>query len=81
MELLKVDTIEEAMEKLYAHTADALTPKTEAISIFEPGFTGRILAEDIVSRENVPDLTVLLWTAMLCVQPIQAEHPTASLCF
>lgn len=64
MELLKVDTIEEAMEKLTGCAAGAvsldlegscrtgLPMETEEVSIFQ--LLGRVLAEDIISSEAVP---------------------------
>ena len=64
VELLKVDTIEEAMEKLTGCAAGAvsldlegscrtgLPMETEEVSIFQ--LLGRVLAEDIISSEAVP---------------------------
>ena len=64
MELLKVDTLEEAMEKLLAYAGGAVSPNSEEscrtglslekeeVSIFH--LLGRVLAEDILSCENVP---------------------------
>ena len=64
VELLKVDTIEEAMEKLLGCAAGAvsldlegscrtgLPLETEEVPIF--GLLGRVLAEDVVSLEAVP---------------------------
>ena len=51
MELLKVDKIEEAMEKLLAYAAE-LPLETEEVPLF--GLLGRVLAEDIVNGEAVP---------------------------
>lgn len=51
MELLKVDTIEEAMSKLMAY-GQHLPLNKEKVGLYQ--MMGRILAEDIVSRESVP---------------------------
>lgn len=51
MELLKVDTIEEALKKLGRY-ADQLPLYVEEVEHFRG--LGRILAEDVISRENVP---------------------------
>jgi len=50
MKLLKVDTISEARIKL-KHLSDAMM-RTENVSL--PEAAGRILAEDIYSKENIP---------------------------
>lgn len=51
MELLKVDTLDEAMEKLVAYTS-GIAPGIERVSLCES--YGRILAEDIISGGAVP---------------------------
>ena len=51
MELLKVDSLEKALEKLIDHSA-ALAVQTETIAV-ENSF-GRIIAEDVASAEDVP---------------------------
>ena len=64
MELLKVDTIEEAMEKLLVYAAGAvsldlegscrtgLPMETEDVPLMQ--LLGRVLAEDVISEEAVP---------------------------
>ena len=64
MELLKVDTIEEAMEKLLVYAAGAvsldlegscrtgLPMETEEVPLMQ--LPGRVLAEDVISEEAVP---------------------------
>ena len=54
MDLLKVDTINEAKHKLEEclKTCGKISPKAETVSLTEAA--GRILAEDIRSRENIP---------------------------
>ena len=51
MKLLQVDSIEEARAKLLEHVRDKQV-ETETVSLEEAA--GRILARDIVSRENIP---------------------------
>lgn len=51
MELLKVDSLEKALEKLIEHSA-VLPLHTETVAM-ENSF-GRILAEDVISSEDVP---------------------------
>lgn len=51
MKLLQVDTLEEARGKLFA-VLNALTPAVEVVSLDDAG--GRILAQDVVSGENIP---------------------------
>ena len=51
MKLLNVDTLSEAREKLKVHT-DHIAPKVESVGLLEA--TGRILASDIHSSENIP---------------------------
>ena len=52
MKLLKVDTLETGIEKLYkAYVADAVL-ETEEIPLVMAH--GRVLAEDIISKENIP---------------------------
>ena len=51
MELLKVDSLEEALEKLI-YNARGLCPDTETVDILHS--YGRVLAEDIVCCQNVP---------------------------
>lgn len=52
MRLLTVDTIEQAQEKMQA-CLEYIKPKTEKITL-DSAF-GRIIAEDAVSAENIPD--------------------------
>ena len=64
MELLKVDTIEEAMEKLLVYAAGAvsldlegscrtgLPMETEEVPLMQ--LPGRVLAEDVINEEAVP---------------------------
>lgn len=52
MELLKVDTLEEAMDKLFTCAAGSIMPEREEVSILR--LTGRILAEDIAADGPVP---------------------------
>lgn len=51
MKLLKVDTVNEAREKLM-DCLGKMTPRTEQRGLFDAA--GRILAEDIYSKENIP---------------------------
>ena len=51
MKLLQVDTLEKAREKLEAALAGR-TPAVEPVSLDAAG--GRVLAEDIVSGEEIP---------------------------
>ena len=51
MKLLQVDSIEEARAKLLEHVRDKQV-ETETVSLEEAA--GRILARDMVSRENIP---------------------------
>ena len=51
MNLLNVDTISEAREKLWRYAA-AVPPETETVSLTQA--VGRILASDIRSAENIP---------------------------
>ena len=51
MELLKVDTLEEALEKLRIHT-EGINSHKEMVPLEKS--LGRILATDIISEENVP---------------------------
>ncbi len=50
MELLKVDTLEETLEKLYYRYNEPL----ETEDIFLTKAFGRVLAEDVVCHENIP---------------------------
>lgn len=52
MELLKVDTLQQARDKLLQHTG-WLQPETERIPLFRA--TGRVLAEDVRTEISVPD--------------------------
>lgn len=52
MRLLTVDTIQQAQEKMFAYM-DYIKPKTEKITL-DNAF-GRVLAQDAVSEENIPD--------------------------
>ena len=51
MNLLKVDTVNEAKEKLVECCAH-LMPRTKSAGLLDAA--GRILAEDIFSQENIP---------------------------
>lgn len=51
MELLKVDSLQKALEKLIDKSA-GIMPKTETVSLEKT--LGRILAEDVISTENLP---------------------------
>ncbi len=54
MKLLKVDTLELGIEKLYkAYMETQDEPKVSRISLFKA--LGRVLAEDVVSSENIPE--------------------------